>query len=97
MGRFALVDAMYRDGFQCSLCGLVMGETAELLAREYGISREASDAFALGSFQKAARAIAAGAFAGELAAVVGAGPKGPGRLLPTNIRATTRRSTAWRA
>ena len=45
MGGFALVDAMYRDGFQCSLCGLVMGETAELLAREYGIAREASDAF----------------------------------------------------
>ena len=49
MGNFALVDAMYRDGFTCSLCGMVMGETAELLAREYGISREASDAFALAS------------------------------------------------
>ena len=47
MGHFPLVDAMYRDGFTCSLCGMVMGETAELLAREYGISREASDAFAL--------------------------------------------------
>ena len=48
MGGFALVDAMYRDGFQCSLCGLLMGETAELLAREYGISREASDAVLAG-------------------------------------------------
>jgi acetyl-CoA C-acetyltransferase len=81
MGHFALVDAMYRDGFQCSLCGLVMGETVELLAREYGIPRAASDAFALGSFQKAARAMASGAFAGELTAVSGAGPKGPWTLL----------------
>ena len=41
MGGFELVDAMYRDGFRCSLCDLLMGETAEILAREYGISREA--------------------------------------------------------
>jgi acetyl-CoA C-acetyltransferase len=81
MGHFALVDAMYRDGFQCSLCGLVMGETVELLAREYGVAREASDAFALGSFQKAARAMGSGAFDVELAAVSGAGPKGPWTLL----------------
>src|SRR4029453_824959 len=28
MGNFTLVDAMYRDGFTCSLCGMIMGETA---------------------------------------------------------------------
>ena len=44
MGNFTLVDAMYRDGFTCSVCGMIMGETAELLAREYGITREESDA-----------------------------------------------------
>src|SRR5687768_10498450 len=32
MGDFTLVDAMYRDGFTCSLSGLIMGETVELLA-----------------------------------------------------------------
>src|SRR5918996_939125 len=53
MGNFTLVDAMYRDGFSCSVCGLVMGETAEILARQYGITREESDAFALASQQKA--------------------------------------------
>src|SRR5438874_5288614 len=26
MGNFTLVDAMYRDGFTCSVCGLIMGE-----------------------------------------------------------------------
>ena len=80
MGGFALVDAMYRDGFQCSLCGLLMGETAELLAREYRVSREASDAFSLASQQKATRAIEAGAFDAELAPVTVVGPKGPATL-----------------
>src|SRR5215210_3224123 len=37
MGHFTLVDAMYRDGFTCSVCGMIMGETVEVLAREYGI------------------------------------------------------------
>jgi acetyl-CoA C-acetyltransferase len=76
MGHFPLVDAMYRDGFACSLCGMVMGETAELLAREYGISREASDAFALASQEKAARAIAEGAFADEITLVEVSTPNG---------------------
>ena len=33
MGHFQFVDAMYRDGFQCPISNLIMGETAELLAR----------------------------------------------------------------
>ena len=76
MGHMPLVDAMYRDGFICSLCGLVMGETAELLAREYGITREASDRFALESQRKAEAAVAAGHFAAEISAVTVAGSKG---------------------
>src|SRR5580765_260823 len=67
MGNFTLVDAMYRDGFTCSVCGLIMGETVELLAKEYGITREASDRYALESQQKAERAIAEGRFADEIA------------------------------
>src|SRR5918994_5558681 len=47
MGNFTFVDAMYRDGFTCSLSGMIMGETVELLAREYEVSREASEAYAL--------------------------------------------------
>jgi len=70
MGHFSFVDAMYRDGFSCPLSGLIMGETAEVLARQYGITREASDRFALGSQQKAERAIAAGYFTAEIAPVV---------------------------
>ena len=69
MGQFALVDAMYRDGFTCSLCGLVMGETAEVLAREYAITREESDAYALETQRRTASARAAGRFKDEIAPV----------------------------
>ena len=69
MGHIAFVDAMYRDGFSCPLSGLIMGETAEILARTYGITREQSDQFALESQHKAERAIAAGHFAAEIAPV----------------------------
>ncbi len=76
MGHFPLVDAMYRDGFQCPLCDLLMGETAEILAREYAISREESDRFALGSQQKAEAAAAEGRLTDEIAPVSIADGKG---------------------
>ena len=69
MGNFTLVDAMYRDGFQCPLSQMIMGETAEVLARDYAITREASDCFALESQRKAKAAIDAGHFAREIAPV----------------------------
>jgi acetyl-CoA C-acetyltransferase len=69
MGHFPLVDAMYRDGFHDPLSNLIMGETVELLARQYGITREASDGFALESQQKAEAAQKAGHFTGEIAPV----------------------------
>jgi acetyl-CoA C-acetyltransferase len=68
-GNFPLVDAMYRDGFHDPLSNLIMGETAEILARQYGITREQSDRYALESQQKAEAAQKAGHFAGEIAPV----------------------------
>src|SRR3982075_487552 len=65
MGHTELVDGMYRDGFNDPLSGLVMGETAEVLARHYEISRDEQDEDALGSQQRAAAAIAAGRFEAE--------------------------------
>src|SRR5687768_14179486 len=67
MGNFTLVDAMYRDGFTCSVSGMIMGETVELLARDYGISREASEAYALETQRRAGAAISSGRFREELA------------------------------
>ena len=97
MGNFTLVDAMYRDGFTCSVCGMIMGETVEVLAREYGITREASDAYALESQQRAERAIADGRFRDEIAPVTFAGPRRQAlrpSSTPTSIRARARRSRA---
>ena len=56
LGNQPLVDAMYRDGFLCQISKLVMGETAELLAEQYKISRDEQDEFALESHLRAARA-----------------------------------------
>ena len=60
MGNTELVDGMYRDGFNDPLSGLVMGETAENLARKYGISRAEQDEYALRSQQRAQAAIESG-------------------------------------
>jgi len=81
MGNVTFVDAMYRDGFTCSVCGMIMGETVEGLAREYAITREASDAYALESQQRAERAIAAGRFKDEIAPVTFKDGKGKDQQL----------------
>ena len=65
MGHTDLVDGMYRDGFNDPLSGLIMGETAEVLARHYEISRTEQDEYALRSQQRAAAAVAAGRFEAE--------------------------------
>src|SRR5579862_6611379 len=75
MGTQELVDGMYRDGFFCPLAKMVMGETAEVLAEQYKISREEQDEFALTSQTRAARAIAAGRFDAELVPVTIEGKK----------------------
>ncbi|HUS19959.1 MAG TPA: acetyl-CoA C-acetyltransferase [Terriglobales bacterium] len=69
MGNQELVDGMYRDGFFCPLAKMIMGETAEILAEQFKISREEQDAFALRSQQRAERAINAGRFSDEIVAV----------------------------
>jgi 3-oxoadipyl-CoA thiolase len=54
-----------------------LGETAELVAEQYGVSREAQDAFALESQRRWAAAQAAGRFAAEICAVEVPARKGP--------------------
>jgi acetyl-CoA C-acetyltransferase len=66
MGHVDLVDGMYRDGFNDPLSGMVMGETAEELARRYEIGRDEQDDYALRSQQRAATAIEAGRFVDEV-------------------------------
>jgi acetyl-CoA C-acetyltransferase len=76
LGNQELVDGMYRDGFFCPLAKMVMGETAEVLAEQYKVSRDEQDEYALLSQTRAARAIAAGRFNEELAPVTIEGKKG---------------------
>ena len=66
MGNTPLVDSMIHDGLWCSHGDTHMGITAENVAAKHGITREAQDAFALASQQKAATAQAAGAFDREI-------------------------------
>lgn len=66
MGNTEFVDGMYRDGFNDPLSGLVMGETAENLARQYEISRDVQDEYALSSQQRAQAAIESGRFESEI-------------------------------
>jgi len=69
LGNQELVDGMYRDGFFCPMAKMVMGETAEVLAEQYKITRDEQDEFALCSQARAAAAIDAGRFHAEIAPV----------------------------
>ena len=76
MGNAQLVDGMYRDGFSDPLSGLLMGQTAEKLARQYEISREEQDRYALRSQERAQAAIEAGRFNDEVMTLEISGKKG---------------------
>ena len=76
MGNMQLVDGMYRDGFSDPLSGLLMGQTAEKLARQYEISRVEQDEFALRSQHKAEAAIESGRFKDEVMSLEISGKKG---------------------
>ena len=76
MGDWKLVDTMITDGLWDVYNQYHMGITAENVAKQYGISREAQDALALGSQMKAAAAQEAGRFKDEIVPVSIAQKKG---------------------
>jgi acetyl-CoA C-acetyltransferase len=76
LGDQEVVDGMYRDGFFCPMAKMLMGETAEILAEQYKISREEQDQFALVSQQRAADAQSSGRFEAEIVPVTIEGKKG---------------------
>ena len=76
LGNQELVDGMVRDGFFCPMAKMLMGETAEILAGQYKISREEQDQFALVSQRRAAAAQSSGRFDAEIAVVTIEGKKG---------------------
>ncbi|HEV8630495.1 MAG TPA: thiolase family protein [Thermoanaerobaculia bacterium] len=76
LGNAEIVDGMYQDGFNDPLSKLVMGETAEELAVEAGIDRQAADAYAAESQRCCEEARRAGRFTAEVVPVSVPGPKG---------------------
>jgi len=84
LGDGVLVDGMYRDGLFCPLADMIMGETAEILAEKYDISREEQDAFAYGSQMKAMRAMDEGKFDDEIVPVKIKDRKGNENLVTTD-------------
>src|SRR5439155_4721601 len=69
MGKSPVNGPRYLKGIQLPLSILMMGETAEVLARQYGIGRDESDCFALESQRKAKAAIEGGRFLAEITPV----------------------------
>ena len=76
MGDFKLVDTMVKDGLWDAFNNYHMGTTAENVARQWQITREEQDKFAVASQNKAEAARKAGKFKDEIAPVTIKGKKG---------------------
>jgi acetyl-CoA C-acetyltransferase len=66
MGDGKLVDSMIHDGLWCAFENYHMGNTGEVVAERYGVTREEQDEYALNSHRKAAAAIREGKFKDEI-------------------------------
>jgi acetyl-CoA C-acetyltransferase len=69
MGAVELVDTMIKDGLWDAFNGYHMGTTAENVAKQYQITRQQQDEFAVASQNKAEAAMKAGKFKDEIAPV----------------------------
>ena len=69
MGDFQMVDTMIKDGLWDAFNGYHMGTTAENVAKQWQITREQQDEFAVGSQNKAEAAMKSGRFKDEIAPV----------------------------
>jgi acetyl-CoA C-acetyltransferase len=69
LGNAELVDAMIHDGLWCAFENYHMGNTGEVVAERYQVTRAEQDEYALNSHRKAAAAIKAGKFKDEILAV----------------------------
>src|SRR5579863_5075718 len=76
MGNFDMVDTMIKDGLWDAFNGYHMGTTAENVAKQYQITRQQQDEFAVGSQNKAEAAQKAGRFKDEIVPVTVKSRKG---------------------
>jgi acetyl-CoA C-acetyltransferase len=84
MGDGKLVDSMIHDGLWCAFENYHMGNTGEVVAERYGVTREEQDEYALNSHRKAAAAIKAGKFKDEILPVEIPQKKGQGLVFDTD-------------
>ena len=66
LGNGEVIDSMIHDGLWCAFENYHMGNTGEVVADRFKVSREEQDEYALGSHRKAAAAIKAGYFKNEI-------------------------------
>ncbi len=92
LGNGEIVDATVHDGLWCAFEQHHMGNSAEWIARQFDVSREAQDAFSLESHMRAVAAQDAGRFADELAPVEV--PAGRGKTVTVSADEPPRRDTA---
>lgn len=76
MGDGVAIDLMIHDGLQCAFHNVHMAVHGSTVAKEYGITRAAQDAWSLRSHQRAVAAIESGKFAEEIVPITLTGKKG---------------------
>ncbi len=84
LGNGTLVDGVVHDGLWCPFMDHHMGNSAEFIARQYGLTRRQLDEYAYHSHRKAIEAIDAGRFREEIVPVEVPRRKGPPLLFDTD-------------
>ena len=84
LGNGEIVDSMIHDGLWCAFKNYHMGNTGEVVAEQYTVSREEQDEYALNSHRKAVAAIKAGYFKDEILPVEIPQRKGPAIVFDTD-------------
>lgn len=95
LGNDELVDGMVHDGLWCPFEDQHMGNAAEWIAREYGLTRQELDEYAYHSHRKAIEAIDEGRFQEEIVPVEIPQRRGDPRLF--TVDETPRRDTSLEA
>ena len=95
LGNGVMIDAMIHDGLWCAFENYHMGNTGEVVAERYHVTRAEQDEYALNSHRKAAAAIKAGKFKDEILPVEIPQKKGPALIVDTDE--TVREDTSLEA
>lgn len=95
LGNGTLVDAMIHDGLWCAFENYHMGNTGEVVAERYNVTRAEQDEYAFNSHRKAAAAIKAGKFRDEIIPVEIPNKKGAPLVFDTDE--TVREDTSLEA